>query len=148
MAPLRFEKIYISDERYESAGVFDVDNNGVLDIVSGAYWYPGPDFKRKCKIGDVQAIGEYYDDFSTIPMDINGNGYTDFVTGGFWGNTIRWRENPKGAQDKEWEEHIIAETGCVETTKGWDVDGCGRIEIVPNTPGNPLKFSSAWLLVA
>jgi len=34
MAPLRFQKIYISDERYESAGVFDVDNDGVLDIVA------------------------------------------------------------------------------------------------------------------
>ena len=140
MAPLRFQRILISDERYESAAAIDVDNDGVLDIVSGAYWYPGPNFDRKCKIGDIQAIGEYYDDFSTIAMDINGNGYMDFVTGGFWGNSIRWRENPKGARDKPWEEHVIAETGCVETTKGWDVDGDGEIEIVPNTPGNPLVF--------
>ncbi len=136
----RFQKILIADERYESCGVFDVDNDGVLDIVSGAYWYPGPKFDRKCKVGPVRAEGEYFDDFSTIPMDVNGDGYMDFVTGGWWGNTIRWRENPKGDPAKPWPEHVIAEVGNVETTRAWDVDGDGRPEIVPNTPGGPQRF--------
>jgi hypothetical protein len=136
----RFQKILIADERYESCGVFDVNNDGVLDIVSGAYWYPGPKFDRKCKIGPVKAEGEYFDDFSTLPLDINGDGYTDFVTGGWWGNTIRWRENPKGDPTKPWPEHIIAEVGNVETTRAWDVDGDGQLEIVPNTPGGPQRY--------
>lgn len=140
MPPVRFEKILISDERYETAGVFDVNNNGHLDIVSGVYWYPGPDFKRKCKVGDIRAEGEYYDDFSTIPMDITGNGYMDFVTGGWWGKTLRWRENPAGAEDKEWKEHIIDECGEVETTRAWDIDGDGQLEIVPNAPMRELAF--------
>ena len=135
--PLKWEKRLIADQRYESAGIFDVDNDGVLDIVSGAYWYKGPDFKTRYHIGEVQAEGEYYDDFSTIAMDINGNGRTDFLTGGFWGNTLRWRENPEDPT-QEWPEHIVAETGCVETTRAWDVDGDGILEIVPNTPGNDL----------
>lgn len=139
MPPLRFQKILIADERYETAAAFDVNNDGVLDIVSGAYWYPGPRFDRKCRIGDVRAEGEYYDDFSTIPMDVNGDGYTDFVTGGWWGNTIRWRENPKGDPTKPWPEHVIAEVGNVETARAWDVDGDGRLEIVPNTPGAPQR---------
>ncbi len=42
LPPLRFERQLIADERYESATVFDVDQDGHLDIVSGAYWYPGP----------------------------------------------------------------------------------------------------------
>jgi len=136
MPPVRFEKVVISDERYESAGVFDVTGNGVLDIISGAWWYPGPDFKRRCRIGEVRAEGEYYDDFSTLPMDVNGDGYTDFITGGWWGNTLRWRENPKGDPAKEWPEHVIAETGNVETTLACDVDGDGQVELFPNTPGH------------
>ncbi len=135
--PLKFRKVLIADERYESAGVFDVNNDGIPDIVSGAYWYEGPDFKKKHPIGPVRAEGEYYDDFSTIPMDVNGDGRMDFITGGWWGNTIRWRENPGNAEN-EWPEHVIAECGHVETTRAWDVDRDGHPEIVPNTPGAPL----------
>ncbi len=144
MPPLRFTKQQISSQRYESAAAFDVNNDGVLDIVCGAWWYEGPDFKRKHPVGEVRAEGEYYDDFSTLAMDINGNGYLDFVTGGWWGNTIRWRENPKGDPEAEWQEHVIAEVGNVETTRAWDVDGDGELEIVPNTPGGPLRY---WKLV-
>jgi len=135
--PLKFRKVLIADERYESAGVFDVTGNGVLDIVSGAHWYEGPDFSKQHPIGAVMAEGEYFDDFSTIPLDVNGNGRLDFLTGGWWGNTLRWRENP-GDAEREWPEHIVAETGNVETTRAWDIDGDGVLEIVPNTPGAPL----------
>ena len=134
---LRFRKRVLALERYESAGIFDVNGDGIPDIVSGAFWYEGPDFLKSYRIGDVKAIGEYYDDFSTIPLDINGDGRLDFVTGGWWGNTLRWRENP-GDPLKEWPEHIIAETGNIETTRAWDVDGDGVLEIVPNCPGGPL----------
>ena len=30
--PLKWKKVWIADENYESAGVFDVNNDGVLDI--------------------------------------------------------------------------------------------------------------------
>jgi len=135
--PLKFRKVLIADERYESAGVFDVNGDGVPDIVSGAFWYEGPDFRVKHRLGTVQAVDEYFDDFSTIALDINGNGRLDFVTGGWWGNTLRWRENPADPA-QEWPEHIIAQTGSIETTRAWDVDGDGRVELVPNTPGGPL----------
>jgi len=139
MRPLMFQEIRISDERYESAGVFDVNNDGHLDIVCGAWWYPGPKFDRRHAVGPVRAEGEYFDDFSTIPMDVNGDGYLDFITGGWWGNTIRWRENPRGDPARQWPEHVIAEVGSVETTRAWDIDGDGRLEIVPNTPGAPQR---------
>ena len=132
--PLKWRQQWVSDEIFESAGVFDVNNDGVLDIVSGAFWYQGPDFRKKHFIGPVRAEGEYFDDFSTIALDVNGDGYLDFLTGGWWGNTIRWRENPKGDPKQTWTEHVIAETGNVETTRGWDVDSDGLLEIIPNTP--------------
>jgi hypothetical protein len=134
---MKFRKVLVADERYESAGVFDVNNDGILDIVSGAYWYEGPDFKKAHRVGEVRAIGEYFDDFSEIPMDVNGDGYLDFITGSWWGNRLRWRENPKDPA-AEWPEHVIAECGNIETTRAWDVDGDGQLEIVPNTPGGPL----------
>ncbi len=135
--PLKFRKVLIADERYESAGIFDVNNDGIPDIVSGAYWYEGPDFRTKHFIGEVAPAGEYFDDFSTIPLDINGNGRLDFVTGSYFVFTLRWKENP-GDPAKEWPVHEIAEVGNIETTRAWDIDGCGTVEIVPNTPGHPL----------
>ncbi len=137
--PLKWRKVLIADERYESCGVFDVDNDGVLDIVSGAYWYKGPDFKKAHKIGDPKAVGEYYDDFSTIPMDIDGDGYLDYITGGFWGNSLRWWQNP-GKTGGPWKEHTLAEVSNVETTRAWDIDGDGELEIVPNLPCTGLSI--------
>lgn len=134
---IEWQKIKIDSEAFESACVFDVDGDGIPDIVCGGYWYRGPDW-TKHKLCDVRAEGEYYDDFSTIPMDVNGDGYTDFVTGGWWGQTLVWRENP-GPAGGEWRTHKIAVVGSIETTRAWDVDGDGELEIVPNTPGNPLR---------
>src|SRR3546814_16875764 len=61
----------LGSESYESAGILDVNGDGKPDIVSGAYWYEGPAFTTKHYIGEVKAYGEYWDDFSTIPMDVN-----------------------------------------------------------------------------
>lgn len=135
--PVRFVKKTIASESFESAAVFDVDGNGVLDILSGSVWYEGPDFLKRHTVGPVQRVGEYYDDFAAIPMDVNGDGRLDVITGGWWGNTVRWRENP-GVSGALWTEHVIAEVGNVETARAWDVDGDGQLEIVPNTPGGPL----------
>jgi hypothetical protein len=131
---LRWKKVWVSDETFESAGVLDVNGDGIPDIVSGGFWYEGPDFRKKHPVGSISMHGEYFDDFSTIELDVNGDGRPDFITGGWWGNTLRWRENP-GQAGKPWPEHVIGETQNIETTRAWDIDGDGVIEIVPNTPG-------------
>jgi hypothetical protein len=136
--PVTFEKQLIAMESAESVGVFDVDGDGQLDIVSGSYWYKGPDFSKKQLIGQVKRVSEYFDDFSTIPMDVNGDGKMDYITGGWFGKTLYWVENP--GNNKEWAVREIANTGNVETTRSWDVDGDGYMDIVPNTPNQPLAY--------
>lgn len=135
--PLHFRKVLISDERFESVGVFDVNNDGILDLVSGMYWYEGPDFKVWHKLCDLAPVGDYFDEFSCLPLDVNGDGLMDFVTGGWFGEHLRWLQNP-GVPGQPWAEHRIATTGNVETTRAWDLDGDGQLEIVPNCPGAPL----------
>ncbi|AQG78647.1 FG-GAP repeat domain-containing protein [Spirosoma montaniterrae] len=135
----RFQRYFVAAESYESVGVFDVDNNDTLDLVSGDFWYEGPAFRRRHLIGNLPRQNEYYDDFSTIPMDVNADGRMDFVTGGWFDGTLRWLENP-GKKNSRWPTHPIAKVGNIETTRAWDVDGDGTPEIVPNNPGHPLKY--------
>lgn len=135
---LTFRKQMIASESAESVGVFDVNGDKQLDIVSGSYWYEGPGFKKRHLIGQVKRVNEYFDDFSTIPMDVNGDGKMDYITGGWFNKKLLWRENP--GTNGEWKEHEWAETGNIETTRAWDVDGDGFLEIVPNTPSLPLVY--------
>ena len=136
--PIRFTNKKIASESYESVGVFDVNNDQVPDIVSGGFWYEGPEYRNRHPIGAAKRYGEYYDDFSTIPLDVNGDGRTDFITGGWYGKQLVWKENP--GKESEWTVHPIAEVGNIESTRSWDIDGDGVVEIVPNTPNDSLKI--------
>ena len=91
--PLKWKKTLIALDRFESAGVFDVNGDGLPNIVSGAYWYETPDIRTRHLIGELEVHDEeYYDHFATVPMDIAGHAREgsrrlDFVTGGWWGST-------------------------------------------------------------
>ncbi len=138
-----FRKQMIASESAESVGVFDVNGDQHPDLVSGSYWYEGPAFLNRHLIGQSERKGEYFDDFATIPLDINGDGKLDYVTGGWFSKKMVWRENP--GNNGEWKEHDLAQSGNVETIRAWDVDGDGRIDIVPNTPNLPLVYYSLVL---
>lgn len=135
---ISFEKEIISFESFESVGIMDVDNDGNPDLVSGSYWYKGPAFLDRSLIGQVKRYGEYYEDFATIPMDVNSDGKMDFITGGWFEGQLIWKENP--GSNKEWPIHLIAETGNIETIRAWDLNGDGVLEIFPNTPRKPLAY--------
>lgn len=141
LVSLSFRKRKIDDTRYEACSVFDVNNDGVLDIVSGAHWYEGPDFVRKHPICDVPAIDEYHDDFSDYPMDVDGDGNLDIVTASFWSKTLHWRRNP-GITGERWETYDSpsAPLSCTETLRFYDIDGCGVPEVFPNEVNQPQSF--------
>lgn len=141
-SPLVFERTRIGDVTFEATAVFDVNNDGRLDIVSGEYWFEGPEFEKSHKICDIMRVDDYYDDFSNYPLDVNGDGYLDIITGGWWGATLTWRENPKG-ESVEWKSHAIDKCGNIETTRFWDVDGDGRVEVCPNAGGNIVAYRLA-----
>ncbi|CAG7616177.1 FG-GAP repeat domain-containing protein [Paenibacillus allorhizosphaerae] len=135
--PIKFKKRLLDRVPYEACSVFDVNNDGALDIVCGAYWYEGPQFDRKHKICDIVPSGKnYHDDFSDFPMDVDGDGFTDMITGSWWSGALRWRKNP-GTSDSEWQTLDIDKSRSIETIRYYDIDGCGVPEIFPNTPGGP-----------
>lgn len=137
---IAFKKRLLASTPYEACSVFDVNNDGVPDIVCGAYWYEGPDFNRRHKICDVPPAGKnYHDDFSNFPMDVDGDGLMDIITGSWWSGALRWRKNP-GNSDAEWQTFEIDKSKSIETIRFYDIDGCGVPEIFPNTPGGSQLF--------
>jgi len=62
---------------------------------------------------------------------VNGDGRIDFITGAWFRENLRWYENP--GNENEWPEHIIAETGNIETLRAWDIDGKWKLFPTPRT---------------
>src|SRR6516165_7939595 len=115
---------------FEAAAVFDVDNDGKLDIVCGDTWYQAPDWKRH-HIRDVQRQGTYYNDFAVLPLDVNGDGHTDYITVSYFGKNVGWVENP-GKLDVPWTYHEIDVPGTSEAAALVDLTGDGTLDILPN----------------
>ncbi|CAM4249668.1 hypothetical protein FHS16_001454 [Paenibacillus endophyticus] len=136
---LKFRKRKLSDERFEACSVFDVNGDGVMDIVSGAYWYEGPDYVKKHRICDIAEIDGYHDDFCDYPLDVDGDGRMDIITASFWSLSVRWRRNP-GETETLWETAEAGPTGHTETLRFYDIDGCGIPEIFPNAIDEPQAF--------
>jgi len=140
---IKFTPYCVAAESFESVGVIDVNNDGKPDLVSGDFYYLNEGdaktiFRKRVRLGDQPAFAEYFDDFATIPLDVNQDGRMDFVTGGWFGEALRWHENP--GTNSEWPAHEIAKVGNVETVRAWDLDNDGVVEIVPNTPNSPLHY--------
>src|SRR5258705_108212 len=127
-SPHHFKKTQLSDKFWcEGATFGDFNHDGKADIVSGPYWYEGPDFKKRHEIyaptqtftrkksdgteekieGFEGALGtenKYSDNFFAYSYDFNRDGWEDILIIGFPGEQSAWYENPKSA-DGSWKKH-------------------------------------------
>jgi hypothetical protein len=132
-----FEKLTLSDKFYSEAATFgDIDHDGKMDVVSGPYWYEGPDFKTKHEYYKAEAIDpeKYSQNMMAFADDINHDGWTDILIVGFPGDKTKWFENPQG-KDGLWKEHVAFEVTDDESPTYSDVDGDGHKDLVCCTGG-------------
>lgn len=148
-----FKRVQLTDQFWaEGADIGDFNHDGVMDVVSGPFWYQGPDFKQRHEIwpatasfkhkksdgteetipGFEGALGEknaYSQCFLTFAYDFNGDGWPDVLVYGFPGTPVYWYENPKGAPGP-WPRHEIFDVLDNESPGFADITGDGKPEIL------------------
>jgi hypothetical protein len=148
-----FKKIQATDQFWaEGADIADFNRDGKMDVVSGPFWYEGPDFKKRHEIwpanasfkrkkadgteevvpGFEGALGvnnAYSECFLTYTYDFNGDGWPDVMVYGFPGKEAIWYENPKGA-DGNWQRHVVLDVLDNESPALLDVTGDNKPEIL------------------
>ncbi len=119
--------------RSEGVAVADVDGDGQMDILAGAFWYKGPQWKPH-EIAPPKAFDGtkgYSDSFCCFVEELNGDGYPDLIVAGMPAAPARVYENPgPSGLDKHWKQ-INAFGNCSnETPLFVDVDGDGKRELL------------------
>ena len=99
---------------FHSEGAFhgDFNKDGAVDVVSGPYWYQGPDFSKKHEYRPAKKYDPegYSDNFLTFVHDFNHDGWDDILIIGWPGykkdHEHVWYENTKG-QGGAWPRHDV-----------------------------------------
>jgi hypothetical protein len=158
-----FKKIQLSDQFWSEGATFgDFNHDGKGDVVSGPYWWEGPDFTKRHEYnpatqtfklkkedgseatipGFEGALGTnntYSDNFFAFAHDFNKDGWDDILIYGFPGKDASWYENPKGKKNENgtehWKRHKVLDVVDNESPAWGDLTGDGKPEIICNSEG-------------
>ena len=162
-----FKRIQLSDQFWGEGATFgDLNRDGVNDIISGPWWWEGPEFKKrheyypatttfKLKLGPMTEVdvpgfegtlgkeNKYSDNFFAWALDFNKDGWNDILIIGFPGKETSWFENPKG-KDTHWVRHQIFDQTDNESPTFADLTGDGKPELVCITKGQYGYAAPDW----
>jgi hypothetical protein len=162
-----FKRIQLSDQFWsEGASFGDLNNDGVNDIVSGPWWWEGPDFVKRheyypatttfrLKLGPMTTVdvpgfdgalgkeNKYSNNFFAWVRDFNNDRWNDILIIGFPGTDTSWFENPKG-KDGHWVRHKVFDQTDNESPTFADLTGDGRPELVCITKGRYGYAAPDW----
>lgn len=123
----------LGTDHAEGITTLDMNGDGYLDLLSGAYWYqnPGPDGGawKQHQYREAGTLNEYVSDCGEWTVDVNHDGRPDVVTAGWMLNGVFWYENP-GPGGGAWKQHFI--TNSYDTEGGWeaDINGDGKPDLI------------------
>jgi hypothetical protein len=114
----------------ETAAFADFNNDRRLDVVSSEFWYEAPGW-TKHHIREIAFNGQYIDNFTDLPMDVDADGFVDVVQFGYFSTSIVWLKNP-GRRTGPWIATEIDRGFPTEFAVAADLDNDGRaVELLP-----------------
>jgi hypothetical protein len=118
----------VAHDLSEGVSVFDVNRDGHLDIVSGAFWYQAPLWTPH-KFREVSFNNEYVVNCGEFAIDVNGDGYEDILSAGWQEDGIFYFENPKQT-GLMWPKVKIISSKDTEGLAMADIDGDGTKDLL------------------
>jgi hypothetical protein len=139
---IHWKKITLShDFVSEGANFGDFNHDGKQDVVSGPYWYEGPDFTKRHEYmppePKLNPDGQYSHNFFAYTHSFKNDGWDDIVILGFPGEDTSWYENPRGKEtaDGHWARHKIFDHTDNESPTFADLLGNGKPVLICSTDG-------------
>jgi hypothetical protein len=117
---LSFTRKHLFVNPYESATVGDLNRDGHVDIVYGAYWFEGPDFVPHA-FRPNHVSTDYMRANSDHLLDVDKDGWLDVIAGGWGEDGIYWYKNPGNSAreaNKPWEMHLPWAGRLLSRTRG------------------------------
>ena len=127
-----FDQLVLSEDFYsEGACLADINADGHTDVVSGPYWYAGPEFRIRHAYAPERrfSIKGYSDHFFTFAEDFNNDGQVDLLTIPIPGLNSYWFENP-GKPGVNWKKYLVLDDVGNESPTLTDLTGDGQTELV------------------
>ncbi len=136
-----FEKRTIDQGASETAAFADINGDGKLDILSGEYWYQGPEWTPH-KFRELPFLNNYIDNFSDLVFDVDGDGQPDVVGCSWFSHRLAWWKNP-GRGRGTWTMQMIEDKSPIEFSFLVDLDNDGKArEVLPQFGDE--KMPLAW----
>jgi len=126
----------LGTDHAEGISMLDMNGDGFLDLLSGAYWYENPGANggqwKQHQFRTVGIHNEFVNDCGEWVVDVDHDGLPDLVTTGWISNGLWWYRNPgpkATAAGEMWQAEKITDSYNTEGGAFADINGDGKPDL-------------------